>query len=90
MNPAGKVRCNMSANHNCNFHRLKARVLLPSTPVMTHSVCVVANPGPPQKQALGGSGLTLDMSVVSAQKERSRLVEARDGRALVIGRCNHL
>jgi hypothetical protein len=51
MNPAGKVRCNMEtqirlANHNCNFYRLKARVLLPSTPVMTHSVCVVANPGP--------------------------------------------
>src|SRR5262249_12077016 len=39
------------ANHNCNFYRLKARVLLPSTPVMTHSVCVVANPGPPAKQA---------------------------------------
>jgi hypothetical protein len=34
------------ANHNCNFYRLKARALLPSTPVMTHSVCVVANPGP--------------------------------------------
>ena len=54
MNPAGKVRCNMEtqirlANHNCNFYRLKARVLLPSTPVMTHSVCVVANPGPPVK-----------------------------------------
>ena len=36
MNPAGKVRCNMAnqirlANHNCNFCRLKARVLLPST-----------------------------------------------------------
>ena len=51
MNPAGNVRCNMEtqirlANHNCNFYRLKARVLLPSTPVMTHSVCVVANPGP--------------------------------------------
>src|SRR2546430_15710339 len=51
MNPAGKVRCNMEtqirlANHNCNFYRLKARVLLPSTAVMTHSVCVVANPGP--------------------------------------------
>jgi hypothetical protein len=51
MNPAGRVRCNMEtqirlANHNCNFYRLKARVLLPSTPVMTHSVCVVANPGP--------------------------------------------
>jgi hypothetical protein len=49
--PAGKVRCNIEtqirlANHNCNFYRLKARVLLPSTPVMTHSVCVVANPGP--------------------------------------------
>jgi hypothetical protein len=51
MNPAGKVRCIVEtqirlANHNCNFYRLKARVLLPSTPVMTHSVCVVANPGP--------------------------------------------
>jgi hypothetical protein len=61
MNPAGKVRCNIANqirldNHNCNLHRLKARVLLPSTPVMTHSGCVVANPGPPQKQALGGSG----------------------------------
>jgi hypothetical protein len=59
MNPAGRVRCNMAnqirlANHNCNFHQLKGRVLLLSTPVMTHSVCVVANPGPPQKQALGG------------------------------------
>jgi len=36
MKPAGKVRCNMAnqirlANHNCNFCRLKARVLLPST-----------------------------------------------------------
>jgi hypothetical protein len=63
MNPAGRVRCNMEnqirlANHNCNFYRLKARVLLPSTPFMTHSVCVVANPGPPAKQALGGSGPT--------------------------------
>ena len=33
MNPAGRVRCNMEnqirlANHNCNFYRLKARVLL--------------------------------------------------------------
>jgi len=54
MNPAGRVRCNVGnqirlANHNCNFYRLKARVLLPSTPVMTQSVCVVANPGPPAK-----------------------------------------
>ena len=36
MNPAGRVRCNVGnqirlANHNCNFCRLKARVLLPST-----------------------------------------------------------
>jgi len=35
MNPAGRVRCYMGnqirlANHNCNFYRLKARVLLPS------------------------------------------------------------
>jgi hypothetical protein len=61
MNPAGKVRCNMAnqirlANHNCNFHRLKACVLLPSTSVMTHSVCAMANPGPPQKQPSAGRG----------------------------------
>src|SRR6516164_266332 len=36
MNPAGRVRCNRGnqirlANHNCNFYRLKARDLLPST-----------------------------------------------------------
>jgi hypothetical protein len=42
MNPAGKIRCNMGdqirlANHNCNFYRLIARILLPSTPLMTHS-----------------------------------------------------
>jgi hypothetical protein len=40
---------NELANHNCNFYRLKARVLLPSTPVMTHSVCVVAKPRPAGK-----------------------------------------
>jgi len=56
MNPAGRVRCNVGnqirlANHNCNFYRLKARVLLPSTPVMTHSVCVVANPAPPNEDS---------------------------------------
>ena len=61
MNPAGKVRCDMAnqirlANHNCNFHRLKARVFASVVSLMTHSVCVVANPGPPQKQALGVSG----------------------------------
>ena len=36
MKPAGRIRCNMGnqirlPNHNCNFYRLKARVLLPST-----------------------------------------------------------
>jgi hypothetical protein len=65
MNRAGKVRCNMGnqirlANHNRNFYRLIARVLLPSTPVMTHSFASWQTPARRQKQALGGSGRLRD------------------------------
>ena len=91
MNPAGKVRCDMAnqirlANHNCNFHRLKARVLLLSTPVMTHSVCVVASPGPPQKQALGGSGAYCP-TVASSRKSRLGFQKEKPRRSGAKGIC---
>ena len=61
MNPGGKVRCNMwnqirLANHNCNFYRLKARVLLPSTQSWRTPFASWQTPARRQKQALGGSG----------------------------------
>ena len=74
MKPAGKVRCNMAnqirlANHNCNFHRLKARVFASVVSLMTHSVCVVANRPIAKTSPRRVGVLTLNMPVVSAQKK---------------------
>ena len=53
MNPAGRVRCNMGTKYGwlttiATFTGSKPAFCYPRL-VMTHSVCVVANPGPPVK-----------------------------------------
>jgi len=63
MNPAGRVRCNMRnqirlANHNCNFYRLKACVLLPC---LGHDALRLrrGKPGPPAKTSPRRVGATV-------------------------------
>jgi hypothetical protein len=73
MNPAGKVRGNTAnqirlANHNRNFYRLKSPRFATLDSVMTHSVCVVANPGPPAKTSPRRVGARLSRSELRGRR----------------------
>src|SRR5262249_45523814 len=65
----------IGSNHNCNFYRLIARVLLPSTPLMTHSFASwQTRPAGKNKPSAGRGAMVMPRRSASVQHSGSTIL----------------